>query len=309
MIEIRDLTIRYDDLVAVRSVSLDVPAGSVLGLVGPNGAGKTSMIRALAGVLVPDEGELSINGIDVQEDPTAIHRLIGYMPDFFGVYDYLTAREYVELFGQLHDVPPQRLQDQVAEALSLTNLSEKAEAAVGSLSRGMKQRLCLARCLVHEPDVLLLDEPASGVDPRGRYEVRQLIARLGSMGKTVLVSSHILPELAEVCDSVAILERGRLVASGSVASIAGQIEPLRVLTMRVLGGQAQRARELLQGFEPLRQIEVQGDTLELRLADDDEAMADLLARLVADGIRIGNMTQRRADLEQLYLQLTQGALA
>ena len=309
MIEIRDLTIRYDDLVAVRSVSLDVPAGSVLGLVGPNGAGKTSMIRALAGVLVPDEGELSINGIDVQEDPTAIHRLIGYMPDFFGVYDYLTAREYVELFGQLHDVPPQRLQDQVAEALSLTNLSEKAEAAVGSLSRGMKQRLCLARCLVHEPDALLLDEPASGVDPRGRYEVRQLIARLGSMGKTVLVSSHILPELAEVCDSVAILERGRLVASGSVASIAGQIEPLRVLTMRVLGGQAQRARELLQGFEPLRQIEVQGDTLELRLVDDDEAMADLLARLVADGIRIGNMTQRRADLEQLYLQLTQGALA
>ena len=309
MIEIRDLTIRYDDLVAVHSVSLDVPAGSVLGLVGPNGAGKTSMIRALAGVLVPDGGELSIDGIDVQEDPTAIHRLIGYMPDFFGVYDYLTAREYVELFGQLHDVPPQRLQDQVAEALSLTNLSEKAEAAVGSLSRGMKQRLCLARCLVHEPDVLLLDEPASGVDPRGRYEVRQLIARLGSMGKTVLVSSHILPELAEVCDSVAILERGRLVASGSVASIAGQIEPLRVLTMRVLGGQAQRARELLQGFEPLRQIEVQGDTLELRLVDDDEAMADLLARLVADGIRIGNMTQRRADLEQLYLQLTQGALA
>ena len=309
MIEIRDLTIRYDDLVAVHSVSLDVPAGSVLGLVGPNGAGKTSMIRALAGVLVPDGGELSIDGIDVQEDPTAIHRLIGYMPDFFGVYDYLTAREYVELFGQLHDVPPQRLQGQVAEALSLTNLSEKAEAAVGSLSRGMKQRLCLARCLVHEPDVLLLDEPASGVDPRGRYEVRQLIARLGSMGKTVLVSSHILPELAEVCDSVAILERGRLVASGSVASIAGQIEPLRVLTMRVLGGQAQRARELLQGFEPLRQIEVQGDTLELRLVDDDEARADLLARLVADGIRIGNMTQRRADLEQLYLQLTQGALA
>jgi len=309
MIEIRDLTIRYDDLVAVHSVSLDVPAGSVLGLVGPNGAGKTSMIRALAGVLVPDEGELSIDGIDVQQDPTAIHRLIGYMPDFFGVYDYLTAREYVEFFGQLHDVPPQRLPDQVTEALSLTNLSEKAEAAVGSLSRGMKQRLCLARCLVHDPDVLLLDEPASGVDPRGRYEVRQLVARLGSMGKTVLVSSHILPELAEVCDSVAILERGRLVAAGSVASIAGQIEPLRVLTMRILGGQAQRARELLEGFEPLRQVEVQGDTLELRLADDDEAMADLLARLVADGIRIGNMTQSRADLEQLYLQLTQGALA
>jgi ABC-2 type transport system ATP-binding protein len=309
MISIDNLVIRYGDLVAVRGVSLEVPSGAVYGLVGPNGAGKTSLIRALAGLLVPEDGQLSIRGIDVQAHPQGVRRILGYMPDFFGVYDHLTVHEYLEFFGQLYGLQAAWLRDRIGEVLAFTDLTEKVDAEVGGLSRGMKQRLCLARCLVHDPDVLLLDEPASGVDPRGRYELRQLIARLGAAGKTILVSSHILPELADVCDSVAILERGNLVACGPVASISGQAEPVRTLNLRLLAGGAEQLREVLQDFAPLRQVTGRGSEVELRVVDRDEIVADLLERLIAGGVRIGGITEQKTDLEELYLRLTHGELA
>jgi ABC-2 type transport system ATP-binding protein len=309
MIRIENLTIRYDDLVAVRSANLEVPAGSVFGLVGPNGAGKTSMIRALVGLLVPDEGQLEIGGIDVQADPAQLHPVVGYMPDFFGVYDQLAVREYLEFFGRLYGLPRGRIAERTVEVLALTDLTEKVDSLVGGLSRGMKQRLCVARCLLHDPQVLLLDEPASGVDPRGRYELRRLIGQLGAAGKTILVSSHILPELADVCDSVGIMERGKILVSGPVDQIAGQVEPLRTVKMTILDGRGGSVQSVLEGFEPLRHLEVQGDAVEVRLADNDEAMAELIRRLVGNGLRIGSITEQKADLEELYLRLTHGEVA
>ncbi|MBM3474568.1 MAG: ABC transporter ATP-binding protein [Armatimonadetes bacterium] len=309
MISIDDLVICYGDLVAVRGVSLEVPTGAVYGLVGPNGAGKTSLIRALAGLLVPERGRLSIRGIDVQGNPRAVRRFLGYMPDFFGVYDHLTVHEYLESFGQLYDLHPAWLTDRIRQVLEFTDLTGKVDAEVGGLSRGMKQRLCLARSLLHDPDVLLLDEPASGVDPRGRYELRQLIAQLGAARKTILVSSHILPELADVCNSVAIMERGNLVACGPVASISGQAEPVRILNLRPLGGEVERVREVLHDFAPLRQITERGNEVELQVADRDEVVAELVERLVAGGVRIGSLTEQRTDLEEAYLRLTHGELA
>ncbi|MBM3471695.1 MAG: ABC transporter ATP-binding protein [Armatimonadetes bacterium] len=309
MIRVENVTITYDELVAVRDLSLEVGKGSIFGLVGPNGAGKTSLIRALAGLLAPAGGRCLIDGVDVGEDPAAVHRLIGYMPDFYGVYDHLLVREYVRFFGETYGLTDGRLRARTDEVLALTRLTEKADTAVGGLSRGMKQRLCFARCLVHEPKVLLLDEPASGIDPGGRYELRKLIAHLGATGTTVFVSSHILPELADVCDSVGIMERGELRACGSVEEIAALAGAARVATITVLDGQAERARELLAGFEPVGEVTVRDDALEVRLTDSNDAFADMLALLVGQGIRIGGVTEQKSDLEQLYLKLTRGELA
>jgi len=309
VIRIEDLTIQYGELTAVRSVSLTVQAGSVFGLVGPNGAGKTSMMRALVGLLPPADGRCFIGEIDVVEDPLSARRVLGYMPDFFGVYDHLQVWEYLEFFGELYGLRGAHLRQRLEETLQLSDLTEKKSAYIGGLSRGMKQRLCLARTLVHEPQVLILDEPASGVDPRGRWEMRQLLRRLGDLGKTVLVSSHILPELSDLCDSVAIMERGNLLASGAMDSIATTLGANRVLRIEVLNGQAGRVPEVLEGLPALQQAQVQGDAVESQLTDSDEAIADTLERLVQAGLRIGGINQRRTDLETLYLQLTHGELA
>jgi len=286
-----------------------VPAGSAVGLAGPNGAGKTSLMRAVCGLLVPRSGRCLVGGVDVQSDPARVHACIGYMPDFFGLYDHLYVWEYLEFFGQVYHMPEAKLRKRIDEVLGLTDLGGKRDALVGELSRGMKQRLCMGRALLHDPGVLVLDEPASGVDPRGRYEIRQMLSRLASTGKTILVSSHILPELSEVCDSLAIMESGRLVASGSLEEIGHELSGIRVMTMRILDGRAQRVPELLADMPAVAEVQVSGDSAEVRVADSDEAVADLLARLTAAGIRIGGVTERRADLEQLYLQLTEGTLA
>jgi ABC-2 type transport system ATP-binding protein len=309
MIRIEELTIKYGELTAVRAVTLTVPAGSVFGLVGPNGAGKTSLMRVLAGLLPPAAGRCFIGEIDVLEDPLAAHRVIGYMPDFFGVYDHLQVWEYLEFFGELYGLRGEHLRRRLDETLELSDLTIKKEAYIGGLSRGMKQRLCLARTLVHEPQVLLLDEPASGVDPRGRWEMRQLLRRLGDLGKTIFVSSHILPELSDLCDSIAIMEKGNLLAAGPVESIATELGVHRALKIAVLNGEADRVPQVLEGLQWLQQVQVQGDQVEIQLADSDEAIADTLERLVQSGLRIGGINQRRTDLEQLYLQLTHGELA
>jgi ABC-2 type transport system ATP-binding protein len=309
VIQVEALTIRYDDLTAVSSATLTVPTGSVFGLIGPNGAGKTSTIRAIVGLLVPDEGRCLVKGLDVLERPDDVRRLVGYMPDFFGVYDHLRVWEYLEFFGQLYGLGGAHLEGRIGEILDISNLGGKREAFIGGLSRGMKQRLCLARALVHDPEVLILDEPASGVDPTGRYEIRKLIRDLGDAGKTVLVSSHILPELADVCDSIAILERGVVVASGSLAEIAARVQPSRQLTLRILGGQAERAALALAGVAAVRKTETAGDEVICDLADDPEAVADVLEALVSAGVRIGSVAEHHTELEDLYLRLTHGELA
>lgn len=309
MIAVENLTIKYGDLVAVRSLSLRIGSGWIFGLIGPNGAGKTSVIRCLAGLLVPDEGQCTVDGVNVGEDPVAVRRRLGYMPDFFGVYDNLRVCEFLEFFGQLYELEPARLRSRTDDVLELTDLTVKRDALVGGLSRGMKQRLCLARAMLHEPSTLLLDEPASGVDPGGRYELRQIIRRLGEAGKTVLVSSHILPELADICDSIGIMESGHLLASGPLAEVSGALGSRGSLKLRILDDRAAEAPPLLAGLAAVGDIQLRGDEVELQLPDDSEVVAEVLTRLVTGGLRIGHVHQEENELERLYLRLTHGELA
>jgi len=309
MIRIENLTIKYGELVAVDDVSLQVGKGSVFGLVGPNGAGKTSMIRALAGLLMPAKGRCFIADIDVHENPIQARRLIGYMPDFFGLYDHLTVREYLELFGQLHGLRGKKLRERIDYVIELTELEIKTDQYISGLSRGMRQRLCFARAILHDPPVYLLDEPASGVDPRGRYQIRQTIRKLGDQGKTVFVSSHILPELSDICDSIGIIERGKLVAAGTVESIAEKLGRYRVLSMRILDGLAEKVREALADMPAVASVDVVEEQVEVQVADDDNVVAEVISRLVNAGLRIGAISERRIDLEKLYMELTRGELA
>jgi ABC-2 type transport system ATP-binding protein len=233
-IETRGLTRKYGKLTAVDDLNLQVATGALYGLIGPNGAGKTTSLRMLAGLLEPSSGEIIMNGRVANHDWRELRRQIGYMPDFFGVYEDMLVWEYLDFFARCYGLPKDRQRQVVDELLELVDLTEKRDTYIQTLSRGMRQRLCLAHALVHDPQVLLLDEPASGLDPRARIEMRELLRELGSMGKTILVSSHILTELGELCDSIGIIERGRLVASGPLEEISLQIHQERSLRIKVL---------------------------------------------------------------------------
>ena len=223
-IETHNLTRKYGKLTAVEDLNLSISPGSLYGLIGPNGAGKTTTLRMLAGMLEPTSGEIIINGRPINQNLTELRRQIGFMPDFFGVYDDLVVWEYLDFFARCYEIPAKRRSQVIDELLDLVDLSEKRDAFVHTLSRGMRQRLCLAHAMVHDPQVLLLDEPASGLDPRARVEMRELLRELGAMGKTVVLSSHILSELAELCDSIGIIERGRLVTSGRLDEIRYRLQ-------------------------------------------------------------------------------------
>jgi ABC-2 type transport system ATP-binding protein len=302
-VETRGLTRRYGKLLAVDGVNLQVPAGALYGLIGPNGAGKTTTLRMLAGLLEPTEGEIVIAGQVANHDWRMLRRLIGYMPDFFGVYEDMLVWEYLDFFGRCHNLPAGRRRQAIDELLELVDLTGKREAYVQTLSRGMRQRLCLAHALVHDPQVLLLDEPASGLDPRARVEMRELLRELGSMGKTVIVSSHILSELAELCDSVGIIEKGRLVASGPVPQITRQVHEGRTLRIQVLTD-LETAEAALRGWRGVGSILAAGDVLEVEFLGDDQAAADLLAALVSRGVRVASFSQTTSDLEEIFLRLT-----
>jgi ABC-2 type transport system ATP-binding protein len=302
-VETLGLTRRYGKLLAVDGIDLQVPAGALYGLIGPNGAGKTTTLRMLAGLLEPTEGEIVIAGQVANHDWRMLRRQIGYMPDFFGVYEDMLVWEYLDFFGRCHNLPAARRQQVIDELLELVDLTGKREAYVQTLSRGMRQRLCLAHALVHDPQVLLLDEPASGLDPRARVEMRELLRELGSMGKTVIVSSHILSELAELCDSVGIIEKGRLVASGPVPQITRLVHEGRTLRIQVLAD-LETAEAALRGWRGVGSIFAAGDVLEVEFLGDDEAAADLLAALVSQGVRIASFSQTTSDLEEIFLRLT-----
>src|SRR5436190_7147329 len=223
MLEVRDLRKEYGSLIAVAGISFDLQPGDVFGFIGSNGAGKTTTIRMLSTLLEPTSGTALLNGVDIMRNPMLIRRMIGYMPDFFGLYDDVKVWEYLDFFATIYAVPKKHRAEVIDNVLELTDLMVKREAMVQSLSRGMQQRLCLARCLVHDPAMLLLDEPASGLDPRARAELKELISELGRMGKIVIVSSHILPELADFCNTVGIIEKGELLAFGPVGQIVSEL--------------------------------------------------------------------------------------
>ena len=298
---------RYDGTLAVAGVSLSVDAGEIFGLVGPNGAGKTTTLRILATLLAPSAGEAEIAGFSVTRNPDEVRRVLGFMPDVFGVYDDMKVWEYLDFFARCYGIPPAGRRRMIGDLLELVDLADKREAYVQTLSRGMQQRLCLAHALVHDPQVLLLDEPASGLDPRARVELRELLRELRVLGKTILISSHILPELEELCTSVAIVDRGQVLAQGRVADIERRLRFGAVLRVRLLGEsevlEAARARFAADPDVATATVLDDG-TIELGFRGDDAATARLLAESIAAGLPIVSFARAASDLEELFLQVT-----
>ena len=307
-IETRGLTRRYGRVTAVAGLDLEVEVGSLYGLIGPNGAGKTTTLRMLAGLLEPSEGEIVLNGVATGEAWGELRRCIGYMPDFFGVYEDMLVWEYLDFYARCYGIERGRRERVTEELLELVDLAGKREAYVQTLSRGMRQRLCLAHALVHDPAVLLLDEPASGLDPRARVEMRELLRELGAMGKTIVVSSHILSELAELCDAVGIIEQGRLIASGSLDEIRRRVRQDRTLQIRVLSA-VDEAERVLRGQRGVGEVHAVSGALEVQFAGDEEAAAGLLAALVGEGVRVASFGEATSDLEEAFLKLTKGEVA
>jgi ABC-2 type transport system ATP-binding protein len=298
---------RYDATVAVAGLDLDVEEGEIFGLVGPNGAGKTTTLRILATLLAPTSGDAEIAGISVRRDPSAVRRVIGFMPDVFGVYDDMKVWEYLDFFARCDGSAPAHRQQMLAALLDLVDLGDRRDSYVQGLSRGMQQRLCLAHTLVHDPQVLLLDEPASGLDPRARVELRELLRELRSLGKTIVISSHILPELEELCTSVAIVDRGQVLAQGRVADIERRLRVGAVLRVRVLGEQPAReaARAHFAAQPDVASATLLEDgTIEIGFRGDDEGTARLLASAIRADLAIVTFARAASDLEELFLQVT-----
>src|SRR5215211_6535770 len=247
IVEMRDLTHRYGSTLALDHLNVQIPEGAIFGFIGPNGAGKTTTMRILTTLLVPTSGDARVGGFSVLTAPRDVRRLVGFMPDFFGVYDNMKVWEYLDFFGHAYSIAAPRRAGLIEDLLELVDLDHKRDDFVMDLSRGMKQRLSLARTMIHDPKLLILDEPASGLDPRARIELRELLKELRSLGKTIMISSHILTELAEMCTHIAIIERGRLLAAGDVQTILRSLQPHRTLELRVLDG-AERAEELLRSY-------------------------------------------------------------
>jgi ABC-2 type transport system ATP-binding protein len=298
---------RYDRTLAVAGVDLAVEPGEIFGIVGPNGAGKSTILRVLATLLAPTAGDAEIGGHSVSRNPTEVRRVIGFMPDTFGVYDDMKVWEYLDFFGRCYGIPADRRRRLIGDLLDLVDLGQKRDAYVQGLSRGMQQRLCLAHALVHDPEVLILDEPASGLDPRARVELRELLRELRAMGKTILISSHILPELEELCTSVAIIDRGQLLAQGRVADIEQRLRTGAVLRIHVLEtGEARVAaiERIRRDPDVATATELDDGTVEVGFRGDDAATARLLRVLVEDGIHVVTFARAASDLEELFLQVT-----
>ena len=298
---------RYDRTIALGGLDLDIEAGEIFGLVGPNGAGKTTTLRILATLLVPDAGDAEIAGASLRRNPNDVRRVLGFMPDSFGVYDDMKVWEYLDFFARCYGIPADKRRRMIGDLLELVDLGSRRDSYVQGLSRGMQQRLCLAHALVHDPLVLLLDEPASGLDPRARDELRELLRELRSLGKTIHVSSHILPELEELCTSVAIIDRGQVLAQGKVSEIEKRLRVGAVYRIRVLGDAAaiEVARAGLETHPDVATASVLPDgQIEIGFHGDDEAAARLLADAVRTGWRVVSFARAASDLEELFLQVT-----
>jgi ABC-2 type transport system ATP-binding protein len=311
IIEIQGLTKKYGGLTALNDLSLNIEEGAVFGFIGPNGAGKTTTMRILTTLLKPTSGKAWVAGCSVADDPRGVRRAIGYMPDFFGVYDDMKVWEYLDFFAACYDVPKAARVGMIDDLLTLVDLNHKKEAFVENLSRGMKQRLCLARTLAHDPQVLILDEPASGLDPRARIEIRELLRELKNMGKTIFFSSHILSEVADICTEIAILEAGRLIAHGDMEEMKKQLRAHRLIQVKVLGDLGPIQEFLLQntavhGITPPGEADLPHDTIQFDFGGNDETLSNLLAQMVSQGIRVVAFHEETGDLEDVFLQVTQG---
>ena len=308
MIEIKGLTKKYGSFYALNDLNLTLQGGTVFGFVGANGAGKSTTFSILATLLQPTSGDAIVNGKSVRTEASEVRKQIGYMPDFFGVYDQLKANEYLDFYGASYGISEAERKVLIPQLLELVNLTHKRYEYVDLLSRGMKQRLCLARSLIHDPKVLILDEPASGLDPRARVEMRDILKQLKGMGKTILISSHILPELAEMCDEIGVIDSGRLIAHGSVADIQAQLAGERHITVKVKG-LLENVAAFFEEDPFVSSVELHTEkncvTFNYRGTEDDQI--NLLKRAMDHSIRIISFSETETDLEDVFMEITKGA--
>ena len=307
MIEIHGVTKRFKHVVAVKELELTVREGDIFGYIGPNGAGKTTTIRMLATLLRPDEGYATIGGYNILTQPLKVKRVIGYMPDFFGVYDDMKVWEYMDFFASAYKVERSKRKKVIDDILELTDLIGKRDEYVDALSRGMKQRLCLAKTLVHDPQVLLLDEPASGLDPRARIEFRELLKELQRMNKTIMISSHILTELSDFCNTIGIIEQGELLCSGEVNAIIDQLQGARIVEVKVRED-AEHAEEVLVQHASVTKVHREGNQLVIEVPLSVEDTSFVTELLVRNGIKVVGVQETAADLEDVFMKITKGAV-
>ncbi len=307
MIKTVDLTKKYGDAFAIHSIDLDLQPGDLFGFIGPNGAGKTTTMRIIATLLEPSWGEAYVCGHSVHTAPKEIRRLVGYMPDFFGVYDDMTVVEYLEFFAAAYRIGGHDRKQRVDEMLDVVDLDFKRDAFANTLSRGQTQRLGLARTLLHDPQVLLLDEPLSGLDPRARIEMRNLLRKLGEMGKTIIVSSHILPELADVCNKVGIIDKGELKQNATVAEVIRMVRQHTVLVIQTAQHeQLDQVTNILQGHEKVQACEPGDNAIRVILKSEVEEYSDLPRQLIENGIDLKQFSEEELDLESAFMALTKG---
>ena len=317
IVEMRGLSKQFGQRKAVDNVSLSIEAGEIFGLVGPIGAGKTTTMRMLVTLLRPDRGETFVGGHSVRKEPQVVRGLIGFMPDVFGVYDNMTVHEYLDFFGACYHIPAAQRVRLISDLLELVDIGPRRDDMVDTLSRGLKQRLGLARVLIHDPAVLVLDEPASGLDPRARVEVRELLMEIARLGKTILFSSHILADVAELCSRVGIMEDGKLVATGTLEQLSQQMVPHRLVRAAFLNSvsvaQAQAALAALPGISAVRQQEgfVRTDwvALEAEFNGDDQALRGLLVQLLDKGLPVVHFSEETHNLEEVFMRATRGLVS
>lgn len=305
MIETRKLTKRYGDLIAANEIDLNLKQGDVFGFIGPNGSGKTTTMRMIATLLQPEYGEAYVCGKSIYTNPAEIRRMVGFMPDFFGVYDDMTVLEYLEFFASTYRINGPGRRKVCEEKLELVDMAFKRDAMVSQLSRGQTQRVGLARTLLHDPQVLLLDEPASGLDPRARIEMRNLLKQLGQMDKTVIVSSHILPELADVCTRVGIIEKGNLLVDGYVDEVMKKARRQTLLHVRVTGD-AEAAASLMESADVVDSVTMRGPTIDVMLKPNEEDYTGLPQMLLSEGYGLIEFREEEVNLETAFMELTKG---
>jgi ABC-2 type transport system ATP-binding protein len=308
MIELVDFGKTYGEFTAVEKLNLKIEAGELFGFIGPNGAGKSTTIRFLATLLRATHGEGTVNGFSVTREPLEVRRSVGYMPDNFGVYDGMKVWEFLDFFAVAYQIPRSRRKAVITDVLELLDLTYKRDDYVNGLSRGMKQRLCLAKTLVHDPPVLILDEPSSGLDPRARLEVKALLKELRRMGKTILISSHILTELADCCTSIGIIERGQLLMHGPMDDVYRRIKRNRILEIRVVK-RLDAALSVLRSRPETLDIQVDNQRVTAELAGGDEEVAEVLEQLIAAGVRLSSFNDKDPSLEDVFMMVTKGLVA
>ena len=315
IIETRDLVKKFGKFTAVNGLSLEVPAGSIYGFVGPNGAGKTTTMRMLTTLTRPTSGQAWVGGHSVTAEPRAVRRAIGYMPDEFGVYDDMRVWEYLDFFAACYDIPESDRRRLIDDLLELVDLAHRRDDMVDKLSRGMKQRLSLARTLAHDPSVLILDEPASGLDPRARVEIRELLVELAKMGKTIFFSTHILADVGEICTHIGIVEAGQIIAQGSMDDMRAQLQPHREITVTLRDETAvETVKTALTGQPGVIEVvalEPKSGRYRLRIDfnGDDNGVADLNAKITAANVAILGFTEETKDLEAMFMRVTKGIVS